>query len=222
MRTTAAAFWSVIFLAFPDVARCSDWLKSPQPKYPSAALRNYAEGSVRLRLVMATDGSVRETRIIKGSGNPTLDRAAQEGVLKWKMKPSAIKAADLTNGREEIIEFRQQASIAARYPDRVAYFGSKTSTSAIEENELSKWWMFAPFPSYPLEARTLHQQGTVRIRLTIGNDGTPRGIQIVKSSGYSLLDQCATRAVALWRAHKQYAGRQIVIPITFVMGRRHL
>jgi len=136
------------------------------------------------------------------------------------MKPSAIKASDLAKGREEVIEFSQQASIAARYPDRVAYFASKTAI--IEENEFSKLWMFAPFPSYPLEARTLHQQGTVRIRLTIGNDGTPRGIQIVQSSGYPRLDQCATRAVALWRAHKQYAGRQTVFPITFVVSRRRL
>jgi TonB family protein len=212
------ACWSVILLAFPNAARCSDWLKSPQPKYPNAALKNYTEGSVTLRILIGNDGSVRESRIIKGSGNSSLDTAAQEGVLKWKMKPSAIKETDFTKGREEVIEFRQQASIAARYPDRVAYFGSKTA--AIGESEFSKLWIFAPFPSYPLEARALHQQGTVRIRLTIANDGTPQGIQLVQSSGYPLLDQCATRAVALWRAHKQYAGRQTVVPITYVVGRR--
>ena len=69
---------------------------------------------------MQNDGSVRESRIIKGSGDSALDRAAQEAVLKWKMKPSAIKASDFTKGREGVIEFRQQASIAARYPDCVA------------------------------------------------------------------------------------------------------
>jgi TonB family protein len=217
VKTAVAACWSAILLAFPNAARCSDWLKSPQPKYPSSALKNYTEGFVRLRIVIGKDGSVLESKIIKGSGDPTLDRAAQEAVLKWKMKPTAIKASDLTKGREAVIEFRQQASIAARYPDRVAYFESKDAL--VEETQLSKLWMFAPFPSYPFEARALRQQGTVRIRLTIADDGTPKDIQLAQSSGYPLLDQCAIRAVALWRAHKQYAGRQIVFPIAFVLAR---
>ena len=39
------------------------------------------------------------------------------------------KSVGLNEGREEIIEFRQEASIAARYPDRVAYVGSKTAVT---------------------------------------------------------------------------------------------
>jgi TonB family protein len=195
----------------------SDWLKSPRPKFPPAALKQFSEGSVKLRLVLTDDGSVRDAKVIKSSGEPTLDQAAQQGVLKWKMKPAALRPADLTTGRDEIIDFRQQAPIAAAvHPDRLAYFGSKQSIGG------GKMWMFAPFPSYPIEARQYRAQGTAFIIVTIGQNGNTENIRLVRSSGSKLLDDAALRAVALWRAHKEYAGQKVGLPITFTLFRsRH-
>ena len=204
------------FVSFGQAAG-SDWLKSPQPKFPQAALKNYSEGSVRLRVLMAEDGSVRDVRVIKSSGVSTLDRAAQEAVLQWKMKPAAIKSTDLTKGRDEIIEFKQEAPIAAVYPDRAACVGAKQS---IGSPTFLKMWMFAPFPSYPLEARQSHEQGTAVIAFTIGKTGNTENIQLMKSSGFRILDEAALRAIALWRAHQQYAGGKVMIPINFTMTAR--
>ncbi len=194
----------------------SDWLKSPRPKFPPAALKQFSEGSVKLRLVLTDDGSVRDAKVIKSSGEPTLDLAAQQGVLKWKMKPAALRPADLTTGRDEIIDFRQQAPIVAVHPDRLAYFGSKKSIGG------GKMWMFAPFPSYPIEARQYRAQGTAFIIVTIGQNGNTENVRLVRSSGSKLLDDAALRAVALWRAHKEYAGQKVGLPITFTLFRsRH-
>jgi TonB family protein len=203
------------FVSFGQAAS-SDWLKSPQPKFPQTALKNYLEGSVRLRVLLAEDGSVRDTRVIKSSGIPILDRAAQEAVLQWKMKPTAIKSADVSKGRDEIIEFKQEAPVAAVYPDRVAYVGT-TQHNVVPT--FSKLWMFAPFPSYPVEARQYHEQGTAFVGLIIGKNGDTENIQLVRSSGFRVLDQAALRAVALWRAHKQYAGLKFGVPISFTLFR---
>jgi TonB family protein len=196
-------------------AATSDWLSAPKPEFPSSALKAGSEGSVKLRAVLAKDGHVTSTIISRSSGNSILDRTAQQAVSKWRMKPSAITPSDARQGRETIVEFKQEALVAAIYPDRQAYFGTpdhilKKSTA----------WIFAPFPSYPLSEREQHHTGTVLMKVTIGGDGRVASAQVLRSSGYSALDESAVKAVRLWRAHNKFAGKQGVFPIHFEMGRR--
>jgi TonB family protein len=209
---------TLLALCICSHASPSDWVSAPQPKFPGDALKKGSEGSVRLRIVLTSDGRAKQAVIVRSSGDLALDDAAEKAVMKWRMKPTAIKPSDLTKGRDELIEFKQEPLIAARYPDRTAYFTSKGG--AVGENELSKLWMFAPFPSYSLEARQQHEQGTVLVRLTIAKEGNTQNIRLLKSSGFKDLDDAALRAVSLWRAHKQYVGREVTVPVRFVMGRR--
>lgn len=198
------------FLIFLDArAAPSDWLSAPKPNFPSSALRKGSEGSVKLRLLLAKDGSIMSATILKSSGDAVLDETARNAVLKWKMKPSAIKLSDLTKGRTEIIEFRQEAVLAAVYPDRKASFDSW---------ERTEWWMYAPFPSYPLSERRLHHSGTVLLFGRIGDDGRVNDVIVLQSSGYPELDRCAAAALRLWRAHKEHAGLKFKIPIRFRIG----
>jgi len=55
--------------------------------YPRTALANRIEGTVILRVLVGEDGSVQNIEIDKSSGSHELDRAAREGVMKWKFKP---------------------------------------------------------------------------------------------------------------------------------------
>jgi len=55
--------------------------------YPRTALANRIEGTVILRVLVGEDGSVKDIEIDKSSGSRDLDRAAREGVMKWKFKP---------------------------------------------------------------------------------------------------------------------------------------
>jgi TonB family protein len=211
---------AVIFvMVFKSQLRASDWLSAPKPKFPRAALTKGSEGSVRLRVILAPDGSVKQAIVSKSSGDAALDATAQQAVLRWKMNASAIKPTDLTKGRKEVIDFRQEAPIVARYPDRIGAFGSKSGV--IGETPLSVMWIFAPFPSYPFEARQRHEQGNVFIGLTVGRSGRPENIKLLKSSGYPILDQAALRAIPFWLAHKEYAGRKVVFPIGFQVTRRY-
>jgi TonB family protein len=188
----------------------SDWAEAPKPKFPPSSLQKGSEGSVKLRLQLTSDGSVTSAAIVKSSGDPVLDEVARNTVLKWKMKPSAIKPSDLTNGRVEEIEFRQEAILAASYPDRRAYFN---------DWERTDWWMFAPFPSYPRSERRLRHTGKVLLYGRIADDGRVSDVRVLQSSGYSELDQCAVAALKLWRAHRKYAGVKFKVPIEFKVGR---
>jgi TonB family protein len=187
----------------------SDWLSAPKPKFPAAALKHGSEGSVKLQVVLTQDGHVASTRVLRSSGDSVLDEAAQKSVAKWQMTPTAIKSTDLTKGRTEIVEFKQQAIAGAAYPDRKAYFSSLKDVDV---------WMFAPFPSYPLDSRRLHHTGRAILKATTAADGRVTSVVLLKSSGHYELDQCAIKAVRLWRTHKQYGGNTYKVPIDFVMG----
>lgn len=201
-----------VALSFGVDGATSDWLSAPKPTFPASALRKGSEGSVKLQVVIAKDGAVKETTVLRSSGDPVLDAVAKQAVSKWRMKVSAIKPSDLTKGRETIIEFKQEALLAAVYPDRKAYF---TNPKDIDI------WMSAPAPAYPLSVRRLYHTGKVLVKATIGGDGRVANVRVLQSSGHGDLDGLAVSAVRLWRAHKQFAGKQYIIPIDFVIGGRH-
>jgi TonB family protein len=209
MRSIVLCLLALLAFVIPAEleAVASDWLSAPKPNFPPRALRKGSEGSVRLKLLFAQDGSVTNAKILKTSGDSVLDETARSAVLKWKMKPSAIKPSDLTKGRVEEIEFRQEAMMSATYPLSVS--------AGFSGQDQWKRWIHAPFPYYPMDARRLRHTGTVLLIATIGKDGQVFSVQLFKTSGYSDLDEEASKAVRHWKAHKEYAGQRLGVPVRF-------
>jgi protein TonB len=59
-----------------------------QPPYPPAAIRSGAQGKLALQVLVATDGRVRDARVLETSGFATLDQAALEEARRhWKLRP---------------------------------------------------------------------------------------------------------------------------------------
>lgn len=71
--------------------------------------------------------------------------------------------------------------------------------TTMEGGDLSSKVLFAKPPTYPVDARRAHEQGTVKLLLLVGADGTVKDIRVVTSSGSSRLDGAALRAVKHWR-----------------------
>lgn len=53
-------------------------------------------------------------------------------------------------------------------------------------------------PEYPDAAAARGQQGTVVVLIHVSENGVPRGVELLQSSGYKLLDDSAIRAVGKW------------------------
>ena len=73
------------------VARGSDTpvpISQPAPRYPQEALRRNIGGTVRVKVTVATDGSVDRLDVAESSGNRYLDRAAMEAVRRWRFQPA--------------------------------------------------------------------------------------------------------------------------------------
>lgn len=59
-----------------------------QPVYPPIAIAARMEGTVRLRAIIGTDGSVRELEVL--SGNPILANPAMQAVRLWRYQPTRL------------------------------------------------------------------------------------------------------------------------------------
>lgn len=63
-------------------------------------------------------------------------------------------------------------------------------------------YLDAPPPTYPMQARRMHMQGTVMLRVLVDASGHPQQVQVMDSSGYPLLDRTARMQVLQhWRFH---------------------
>jgi TonB family protein len=59
------------------------------PLYPPEAKQEHIQGTVHLKAVIGTDGTIRELSVI--DGHPLLAPAAIEAVRQWKYKPYFVK-----------------------------------------------------------------------------------------------------------------------------------
>jgi periplasmic protein TonB len=59
-----------------------------EPIYPQIARNLHLSGTVRLRAIIATDGSVQNLEVL--SGHPILARAAKDAVSQWRYRPTLL------------------------------------------------------------------------------------------------------------------------------------
>lgn len=71
----------------PRKPAVADFKTCAKPEWPKDSLRNREEGTVTLRFLIGVDGSVKESVVVKSSGFPKLDRAAQLGIGRCQFKP---------------------------------------------------------------------------------------------------------------------------------------
>jgi protein TonB len=85
-------------------------------------------------------------------------------------------------------------------------------------------YLYNPPPDYPPRARRLGLEGEVLIRTRVLPNGEPDELVLEQSSGYTLLDQAAMKAVRGWRFRPaRYSDEQIgswvEIPVRFRLKR---
>lgn len=80
-----------------------------------------------------------------------------------------------------------------------------------------------PRPSYPPVSRQLGEQGKVILRVLVGADGSPRHVELERSSGYPRLDRAARDAVERWKFVPARRGdtpveATVLVPIAFSLS----
>jgi protein TonB len=59
-----------------------------QPVYPNEALRERISGTVRLHVIIDTDGGIKQMEVV--SGHPLLVDAASDAVRRWRYQPTLL------------------------------------------------------------------------------------------------------------------------------------
>jgi protein TonB len=72
-------------------AAVADFNTCAKPEWPKASLRNEETGTVTLSFLIAEDGRVADSKIVKSSGFRDLDKAAQVGISKCRFKPGTVE-----------------------------------------------------------------------------------------------------------------------------------
>ena|SRR5579863_2747815 len=62
-------------------------LVNPNPEYPEIARRMNINGTVKVELVIAADGTIKSAKVL--GGHPVLADAVQRALQKWKYAPGA-------------------------------------------------------------------------------------------------------------------------------------
>jgi TonB family protein len=158
------------------------------PVYPPLAKAARIQGSVRLQVLLSREGEVSEVSVV--SGHPLLVQAAVEAVKQWKYRTT------LLNGQP--VEVMTQVDVNFTLDDKGA------AGTAGEEKRLEVGGSvqqpiveYQVAPDYPPLAKAARIQGTVRLQIVIGKDGTVKEVQA--ESGHPLLVQAAVDAVRQWR-----------------------
>lgn len=83
-----------------------DYLRSPQPRYPSQARQNGWEGTTILRVEVLADGVTGVVEIVQSSGYRSLDEAAIDAVRAARFQPARLEGVAIVSWVEVPITFR--------------------------------------------------------------------------------------------------------------------
>ena len=95
-----------LLVASPFSTASAKWLVKSEPKCPVGVYFQGLQGSVVLSLTLDKSGRVTDTRVLRSSGHPALDELARDAAVSWRLSPDSVLASDLTQGRVELVNFR--------------------------------------------------------------------------------------------------------------------
>ncbi len=80
-------------------------VSAPAPDYPASALRAGVSGEVVLRIEVGADGRPQDVRVLSGSRNRALDRAAVRAIRQWRFEPALRDGVAVPGTVQQTIRF---------------------------------------------------------------------------------------------------------------------
>ena len=114
-----------LLIASPFTAANAKWLEKVRPRLPVGVYFHGLEGSVVLSLTLDKSGRVTDTRVLRSSGHAALDELARDAAVNWRLSPDSVLPSDLTQGRVELVTFRNPTPPKAILPGAEPYWAQK-------------------------------------------------------------------------------------------------
>ena len=179
------------------------------PIYPEDAKKQGTQGTVKLLLDVAKDGSVSSVHVV--NGDPTLSASAELAAKEWHYQPfvncgQPMEGQDLENVR--YVLDGGSASVTIEKPAmRIRISSGVAASNVIQKVN----------PEYPPQARDARLQGSVVLKIVIDKQGVPQEVSVV--SGPPQLADEAVKTVKQWR-YKPYIlnGEPVEVETTVQMN----
>jgi TonB family protein len=68
-------------------------ISNPNPIYPELARKVHLAGTVKVQVVIATDGKIKEVKVV--GGHPLLVDAVQDALKSWKFVPASTETTTI-------------------------------------------------------------------------------------------------------------------------------
>jgi len=140
---------------------------------------------------------------------------------------SKEKTRNVTKKIEKKKEFKKKKIEKADDRD-LETSGQVSETATAQKSALVKPVFNAAYlnnssPGYPSRAKRRRMQGEVILQVLVSKLGKALAVEIVKSSGYKLLDKTAKKSVQDWRFVPAYSGSDpveatVLVPIEFKLN----
>ena len=106
LRSVLCGTVVALLVASPFSTASAKWLAKENPRLPVGVYFQGLQGSVVLALTLDKSGRVTDTRVLRSSGHPALDELARDAAANWRLSPDSVVSTDLTQGRVELVNFR--------------------------------------------------------------------------------------------------------------------
>ncbi len=115
------------------------------------------------------------------------------------------------------------STVAAEPPPATATVLKKSATSwetvPLDLKHINDLLKAHPHPTYPLEARRAHATGRGEFKMNFGPDGKVKNIEILQSTGNTILDQECLGTFVHWEARHPGALKAVTVPMIFTRQR---
>jgi TonB family protein len=146
--------------------------------YPAESTRLHEEGTCKVKVTVAADGTTGDITLTQSTGYPRLDAACMFVFIDGGLLPATVDGQPV----EKTIEI----PIAWRLPPPV-----KPSPRVDVNNPPHLGERY-----YPGESKRLGEQGKCKVSMLVTADGKIHDIKLTQSSGFPRLDQACLKAFA--------------------------
>jgi TonB family protein len=122
MRSAICGTVVALLVASPFSTASAKWLAKDNPRLPVGVYFQGLQGSVVLSLILDKSGRVTDSRVLRSSGHPALDELARDAAANWRLSPNSVLSSDLTQGRVELVNFRNPNPPKAILPGSQPYW----------------------------------------------------------------------------------------------------
>lgn len=171
---------------------------TPAPPYPARALAARQGGRVVLKLLVATDGRVKDAVVESSTPEGVFDATALEAARKWTIQPATEAGRPVEGWMRVPVDFD---------PDHASAFAE-----GVEHH--------TPAPPYPAEAAAAKQGGRVVLKLLVAVDGSVKDVVVEESEPAGVFDAATVEAAKQWTLAPQVEDGKAVegwvrVPVDF-------